>query len=44
MLVLGEVRGGLEGECVHDNRADHTRAQVALLAWGDEIFAHREDC
>jgi hypothetical protein len=26
----------------HDDRADHTGAEVALLAWGNEVFGHGE--
>lgn len=26
----------------HDDRADHAGAEVALLAWGNEVFGHRE--
>ena len=38
-MVLGGVFGGRR---IHDYGADHAGAQVALLAWRDEVFAHGE--
>jgi len=31
-----------EAVLCHDYGADHAGAQVALLAWRDEVFAHGE--
>jgi hypothetical protein len=37
----GERRNGTNVLC-HDDGADHAGAEVALLVWGNEVFAHGE--